>query len=107
MKYYVVLAVFALAACAGGEKKSTENPPLAAPVVQKPDPKPESTKLSCAKGDETRTLEVIKTLSGCTLNYTKRGKIEAAASSTHGTQHCEKSKDKIRATLEKSGFQCT
>lgn len=104
MKFFALLAVIALVGCASKKTEPAPAPAAPAPVVQTAPVN--ANKLSCTKGSETRTLEVVSKDKGCALNYTKAGKETVAASSVHGTSHCDQSKTKISKKLEAAGYQC-
>lgn len=136
MKYLIIVVATILAGCSSSQKQpaqsSTSAPAsAAAPATatatskapastaakatasngksQAPGPAKttaEAEKLTCAKGKESRTLEIVKMDSGCELKYTKSGKSSTFANSAHGNKRCETSESKLRAKLEKSGFQC-
>lgn len=66
----------------------------------------DADKISCTKGSDTRTLEIVKKGAGCALEYDKSGKKSDVSTSTHGTAHCKASQKKIRTKLEHSGYKC-
>lgn len=109
MKYLVFLTALYFAGCANSEKKSTPPPiekPAAPPTAPKVVTPPNDQKLSCSHGSETRILEIVKKGNECALNYTKAGKVTAVATASHGSKHCNDSKERIRAKLEKGDFKC-
>jgi hypothetical protein len=67
----------------------------------------ETPVISCNKGADTRTLNVIKKASGCSLDYEKFGRTTAVAQSVKGFKYCRRSEKKIWSKLEKAGFNCT
>lgn len=78
----------------------------AAPPIA-PSAEADLAKLSCSKGKEARTLQIIKKDSGCLLEYTKAGKMTSAAKATDGgLKHCIDSEKRIRNKLEGSGYNC-
>jgi hypothetical protein len=111
MQWIMILTALSMAGCASAKKQPEAHAP-AATASSKVSQTGEATgmsdltKLSCTRGQETRTLEVVKKDSGCSLDYTKGGKMKAAASSSHGTQHCVDTQKKIQKKLEQAGFKC-
>ena len=108
---FVFVAILALAACASTQKKPAPTAQTTAPVATASTSTHASdisdlVKLSCARGTETRFLEVSQKGSGCALDYTKSGKMSAVATSAHGVKHCVDSQKKIRTKLEQAGFKC-
>lgn len=118
MKNLIVAAAIFLAGCSTPRKQAEPEPAKSVPrtpqaIVPTPQPGPAPgivsynvEKLACSKGNESRTLEVIRKAAGCELKYTKAGKSSFISNSAHGKKHCEQSQTKLREKLEKAGFQC-
>jgi hypothetical protein len=110
MKIALILALLSFSSCAHTKNQSSTQAPMASPqsgVAQhSATPMADTSKISCSKDTDTRTLEVIKKASGCSLQYDKFGKAASVASSAKGLKHCQESESKIRTKLEKSGFIC-
>lgn len=109
MRWIIILTALAMAGCAS-TKKQPSAPITASPSTTSQSSMqaaPDSTKVSCTKDTETRTLEVLKKGPGCVLDYRKFGKAAEVASSSHSLKHCMRSQKKIREKLERSGFMCT
>ena len=110
MKRFLILAVIGLAGCTttkNGPAPSSPPPQIStasSSALATPAAAPDLEVLSCTKGKETRKLQVSKKTSGCSLEYTKFGKTNSPASSTHGIKHCVDSKEKVRKHLEASGL---
>jgi hypothetical protein len=101
---------FAFTGCASAKKQTEAGTPVTAAPAQQAAPAPAASggeKVSCAKGSDTRVLEVVTKGAGCALDYTKAGKMSAVSTSQHGEQHCKDSQKKIRAKLEQAGYQCS
>lgn len=98
----------ALAGCGSASKHdSSSSPPAApAPAMAPPVANDNPDKVTCAKGTETRLLEVVKKDKGCAFAYTKFGKTSDAATSSHGLKHCQASQKKVRGKLESAGYTC-
>jgi hypothetical protein len=107
MKFAIMIVALMLVGCASGQKKGDADTKAAVD-----NQKSASTcavdlkKISCTKGKEVRTLEVVKKGAGCALAYTKAEQTTDVATSNSGTKHCMKVKKKIKANLEKSGYHC-
>jgi YD repeat-containing protein len=61
----------------------------------------------CASGATKRQLEIHQDGTGCRLDYTKDGQVQSVATQKVGRSKCEEVAQKIRTTLEGSGFQCS
>jgi hypothetical protein len=104
-----ILALLSFASCAHTKNQpQTQAPATPQPAVAQHVAAPimDTSKMSCSKDSDVRTLEVIKKASGCSLRYSKFGKTTSASSSTVGLKHCQESETKIRTKLEKAGFAC-
>jgi hypothetical protein len=112
MKYVALIATMALIACASSKKNTSTaatTPVAAAPAAATASPAKQdkgASLMSCTRGEDTRLLQVALKDKGCVLDYTKAGKEAAVASSSKGTEHCDKSKEKIAKKLEAAGFAC-
>lgn len=118
MKWILILFLIVVAACAGTPKQKIQEPVATASAQAKAvtknavTPAPivpvaaKSGRLSCANGPDARWLEVVKKGAGCSLKYSKDGKVSEIASSLHGTKHCKESQSKVESKLEKAGFHC-
>lgn len=116
MKYVAFFALLVSVGCSS-QKKLTDSVPMPTTKAvgnstQVPTPTAvikmdsEKHKLVCIKGNDKRELEVVKKKKGCSLDYTKLGKMTVVSSSKFSMKHCEDSQAKISHKLEKSGFQC-
>ena len=85
------------------EKVNSDPKPLSAPAVAKAE---SSAKLTCKNGNEVRELLLDKKGSGCELVYVKAGQRKTQAHQNNGTNVCETVLEKMKATLEKTGFKC-
>lgn len=66
------------------------------------------TEMSCQNGTDSRFVR-IETASPkeCKVLYSKWGSTESVATSSSGSEHCEKTVDKIKGNLEKAGYKCS
>ncbi|MBL7544354.1 MAG: hypothetical protein JNL11_11100 [Bdellovibrionaceae bacterium] len=64
------------------------------------------TRVVCKNGGEIRDLYVEYKGQGCELFYTKLGSTKSQARQSNGTSVCESVFEKMKATVEKSGFVC-
>lgn len=127
MRRILVLSIFILAACASAKQKPSTPPPAAqapaptAPATLATAPTKSAVKtpsaassapaenpvdLACENHKDLRELGIEKKDKGCSLNYTKAGKLTSVASSAHGLKHCMDVQKKIRNKLETAGFKC-
>jgi hypothetical protein len=60
----------------------------------------------CTNSGDVRTIEIKADGKGCQVLYTKFGTENSVASSSFGTEHCEKVLTKIEDNLTKAGFKC-
>lgn len=111
VKLTITIAVLSFAGCSKSETPA--NPPSAATTAattvatQAAAPAPNSTKVSCKRGKEVRTLEITKKAAGCLLDYQKKGKTTAVSKSPNGLDHCKQEEIRIQTKLEHVGFTCT
>jgi hypothetical protein len=128
MKFSILatLLVFALAGCAGGEKKkdgkmdssketkaemSKAEKKMEAKEGKKDMAKMKSSavsvgKVECSMNNDKRFVEVREAGKGCELAYSKFGNEEVVATSLSGTEHCQKISERIVGNLENAGFSC-
>jgi hypothetical protein len=108
MKAIIILAILSFSSCAHTKTQPVAQAPVTPQpaVTQHPAAAENASKLSCTKGSDVRTLEVVKKSEGCSLQYEKFGKMSSVASSEKGMKHCQDSETKIKTKLEKSGFSC-
>jgi hypothetical protein len=64
------------------------------------------TLVNCTNGIENRTLSIAVDEQGCKLMYEKHEKINVAAESANGTEHCMNAREKIRKRLVTAGWKC-
>jgi hypothetical protein len=64
------------------------------------------TLVNCTNGIENRTLSIAVDEQGCKLMYEKNEKINVAAESANGTEHCMSAREKIRKRLVTAGWKC-
>lgn len=63
---------------------------------------------TCSTDTETRTLSIgDKDNGGCELHYEKNGTLKVISWSSHSTEPCLRSRDKIVGELRKAGWKCT
>lgn len=62
--------------------------------------------VTCKNGNETRDLVLENKGAGCELFYIKFGQSKSQARQNSGTSVCESVFEKMKATLEKTGFIC-
>jgi hypothetical protein len=63
---------------------------------------------TCTTDTETRTLSIgDKEGGGCELHYEKHGNIKVISWSSHSTEPCLRSRNKIVDELKKAGWKCT
>jgi hypothetical protein len=109
MKTIIILALLSFSSCAHTKTQAPVQAPVTPQpaVVQHPAASDaNASKVSCTRGTDVRTLEVVKKSAGCSLQYEKFGKTSSVASSDEGQKHCQDSQAKIRGKLEKAGFSC-
>jgi hypothetical protein len=109
MKIALILALLSSVGCAHTKTQPSAQAPVAPSPVTAPHmakPVSNTSKISCTKDADVRTLEVAQKGAGCSLDYEKFGKISSVSSSAVGLKHCEESKAKIRTKLEQAGFSC-
>ena len=123
MKFSILagLLVFALAGCAGNEKKAdgkmdpskeakaemTKTADKAEKKMAKEKPKMMAMgKVECSMKNDKRFVEVRESGGGCELAYSKFGNEEVVATSLSGTSHCQKISERIVGNLENAGFAC-
>lgn len=113
MKYLFLVLPLAIAACGSSAKKEAKETAQkveakAGEAKNKAEKKAASSSadVSCKLGEEVRKLEVVKSESGCTLQYTKAGNTNEIASGGVGSEHCQNVSDKIKGNLESAGFKC-
>lgn len=115
MKWMVIFSAATLMLAGCGSKRKQENsstaseaPPVSAPSTPMAPPVDDDNpaKVTCSKGKETRLLEIVKKGKGCAFAYTKFGKTNEAATSSHGLKHCRDSQKKVRSKLESAGYAC-
>lgn len=112
MKYLFLVLPLALAACGSADKKEAKEE--AQKVEAKADKAKKDMKkkvqvsgdFSCQLGEDKRKLEVVKSESGCALQYTKSGVSNEVASGGVGSEHCQNVANKIKGKLEEAGFKC-
>lgn len=88
------------------EKPVQTNPSPTASGERLPAPAPESSKVACVHGTDSRVLELRTKGKGCELGYTKSGKESVVATSAKGTDHCSQKMAGIKDKLAKAGFTC-
>jgi len=110
---FIFVTGLAAAGCSHNSTKSDNAAaPVAKPEAAKPDDKAaaksdtSSTKVECSVKGDDRVLEVKSKDKGCELMYTKHGNEGSVASSTHGTEYCEKALEKLRDKLKGAGYEC-
>ncbi len=64
------------------------------------------THLICKNGKEVRELLLSKKGSGCDLVYLKGGQSKNQAHQNNGSNVCDSVLEKMKSTLEKTGFKC-
>jgi len=132
MKIILLFVAVALIGCSGSKVKSTAETvsakPAESPTVATSNQKETTTQTSPAKGEgpsqsslgqatsgskmvckaekDERTVEKFETSTGCELKYTKFGETTVIASSAVGSGHCDRTRDQIKANLEKNGYKC-
>jgi len=62
--------------------------------------------LSCKNGNEMRELYIEYKGQGCELFYTKSGATKSQARQNNGKSVCESVFEKMKSTIEKSGYTC-
>lgn len=67
---------------------------------------PSNKSLNCKSGNETRSLNLEYKGHGCELFYVKAGQNNSQARQVNGTAICESVYEKMKSTLEKTGFAC-
>ncbi len=85
------------------EKVNSESKPVTKPSDSK---SVTGTHLTCKNGKEARELLLDKKGSGCDLVYVKGGQNKNQAHQNNGSNVCESVLEKMKATLEKTGFKC-
>lgn len=90
------------------EKKAKKEAKKAAQTEAKGDAgaAPAAGTISCKSGTVQRTIEVKDKDGGCETIYTKDGESKSVATSGTGKDYCQKTADKIKGNLEKSGYTC-
>lgn len=73
-------------------------PPVAAASAQK--------SVTCKNGNEVRELYIEYKGQGCELFYTKGGATKSQARQNNGKSVCESVFEKMKSTIEKSGYTC-
>lgn len=114
MRKFLIVSCFVLASCAA--KKTTPVADSAATQPKKSEVKeapagsenkePTLARAICSKGRDSRTIEVLKSGSGCRVVYTKFGAAKEMAVAKNGAQYCTEVKDKIQTHLTGVGFHC-
>ncbi|MEZ4872267.1 MAG: hypothetical protein R2827_08485 [Bdellovibrionales bacterium] len=108
----ILLSTFAISCASNAPKESSNNDKNndVAKETMKKDEKPmekaSAGTVNCAQGDDKRSIEVIKTNSGCEVAYVKFGETKTVASSVNGTEHCESVQQKMKTNLTSAGFTC-
>ena len=68
---------------------------------------PEDKRVTCTNGNDIRVLEIEAVEGkGCEVIYTKNGNSKSVAKAGKGTEHCEKTVEKMTDKLESGGFKC-
>lgn len=67
---------------------------------------PTAKSVICKHGAETRELYIEDKGLGCELFYTKAGSTKSQARQSNGKNICESVYEKMKVTLEKTGFVC-
>ena len=62
--------------------------------------------IECTEGTDVRVLEVEHVSLGCTLNYSKQGKVEKVTASGSGPQACLSQLQNIKRALITAGYAC-
>ena len=117
MKYLLVLLLpFALTACGSSGKKAAKKEAekveaQAKQAEQKAEKKAKAAAGSvadstCKLNNDSRRLEVVRSESGCVLQYTKDGSTNEIASGGVGSNHCQAVADRIKGNLTQAGFSC-
>ncbi len=89
------------------ETAKAQPAPIAHEQTSADTPKADSTKLlSCKNGAELRDLSLEYRGHGCELSYIKAGQSKSQARQINGTTICESVFEKMKSTLEKTGFSC-
>lgn len=88
------------------EKAVQTNPAPTASGERIAAPAPETSKVACVHGTDSRVLELRTKGKGCELGYTKGGKESVVATSANGTDHCSQKMAGIKDKLSKAGFTC-
>ena len=82
--------------------------PVKKTIVNEPAPAPAAggKSLSCKNGKEVRGLTLEYKGQGCELFYIKATQSKSQARQSNGTAVCESVFEKMKTTLEKTGFVC-
>ncbi len=118
------LALIALTACSGAEKKTetvadaaTSAKTAATQVIEQKQTavKNEMAKtensspsmITCVRGQDSRSLSLTTDGKGCQLIYKKHDKETQLAQAKNGKSYCEKIAEKVKGNLAKDGYSCT
>jgi hypothetical protein len=117
-----LVLIILLPACASNKQENLVSQPISNSLSVQPKQSPEAiqkvpaklavtpeqkTKYTCKKASDERVLEAVNLDKGsCEVKYTKAGKTNSVASSTHGMKHCLKVVGKMESKLAKAGFTC-
>lgn len=80
--------------------------PAVQPAASEPVKSESGKSLSCKNGSEIRELVLESKGQGCELFYVKAGQSKSQARQVNGTTICDSVFEKMKSTLEKTGFSC-